>query len=169
MRNANAAKCVLINLHRIEKHLTYPDGSKIRVTGHESDHMVARKRPIKIALAVIAEIARETDSEVTTQSLLKWWGAPGEDSRSWITQEEGSAVLTLNFHATKLSVNITKELSDYNFEDKVYAEWERRHGAEDLCSYPWRISIYPNEFDEEDWQRLTQESQTKGKEKGKGK
>ena len=54
MRNVKAAKCVLINMHRIEKFLTYPDGSAIRVMGHESDHMVARKRPIRIALAVIA-------------------------------------------------------------------------------------------------------------------
>ena len=66
MRNVNAAKSVLINMHRIEKFLTYPDGPAIRVIGHESDHMVARKRPMRIALAVIAEIAKETSSTLTT-------------------------------------------------------------------------------------------------------
>ena len=40
----------------------------------------------------------------------------------------------MNFHATKLSVNITKELSNYNFTDKFVAEWERRHGEEDIGS-----------------------------------
>ena len=175
MRSSNARTSVLKNKHKYQHVLWYTDDEQqgsIKVYGADSIYTMQRKKPMKIALSVLADMGIEPGP------LLKAWGnQTPTQSPEWIASPTGVPIIEFCWSPTGLAINTSKEVHDNKFEDAYKDKWIEKYGYDDLDCYAWRTSVFPKVFRPEDWtdtiekardQKQNSANKGKGKTKGKG-
>jgi len=167
MRNNNSRTRVLKTKHQQQDLLGYDDQTSIKIYGADSIYTMQRKKPMKIALSVLADMGIEPGP------LLKGWGSQTPtQSPEWIASPTGEPIVEFCWSPTGLSINTAKEVHSKKFEDAYKDKWIEKYGYEDLDCYAWRTSVYPIEFNIQDWSETIEKARDKKQNsanKGKGK
>ena len=155
MRNNNSRTRVLKTKHQQQDLLVYDDQTSIKIYGADSIYTMQRKKPMKIALSVLADLG------IDPGPLLKGWGSQTPtQSPEWIASPTGEPIVGFCWSPTGLSINTDKRVHG-KFEDMYREKWINKYGFEDLDRYAWRTSVYPIEFDTQEWSETMEKAMEK--------
>ena len=155
MRNNNSRTRVLKTKHQQQDLLVYDDQTSIKIYGADSIYTMQRKKPMKIALSVLADMGIEPGP------LLKGWGSQTPtQSPEGIASPTGEHIVEFCWSPTGLSINTDKRVHG-KFEDMYREKWINKYGFEDLDRYAWRTSVYPIEFDTQEWSETMEKAMEK--------
>jgi hypothetical protein len=175
MRSSNARTSVLKGKHKYKHLLYYTEEDQqggITIYGADSVYTIQRKKPMKIALSVLADLGIEPGP------LVKAWGnqTPNQ-SPEWIARSTGLPIIEFIWSPTSLAINTSKEVHERQFEDAYKQKWEDKYGFDDLDCYAWRMSVFPKDVNPDEWKDIIEKAldqkqnpgqKGKGKAKGKG-